>query len=133
VINSPEVYFGIKRQHGEVGHKNINIFTYKNHLDRFCRNGKQFFKKDMKHNFVQFLSQELVITHHIPKLDTEDLWILRYHRSRLFTFLFFMPKMSRNILGEYKKSCSTLRYKSTKFFLHFSEFSTIFWRIYKIQ
>jgi hypothetical protein len=42
VINSPEVYFGIKRQHAEVGHKNIIIFSYKNHLDRFCIKIKQF-------------------------------------------------------------------------------------------
>jgi hypothetical protein len=27
VINSPEVSLGIKRQHAEVGHKNINIFS----------------------------------------------------------------------------------------------------------
>jgi hypothetical protein len=42
VINSPEVHFGIKRQHAEVGHKTINIFGYKNHLDRFCIKRKQF-------------------------------------------------------------------------------------------
>jgi hypothetical protein len=42
VINSPEVYFGIKRPHAEVGHKNLIIFSYKNHLDRFCINRKQF-------------------------------------------------------------------------------------------
>jgi hypothetical protein len=42
VINSPEVYFGITRQHAEFGHKNLNIFSYKNHLDRFCINIKQF-------------------------------------------------------------------------------------------
>jgi hypothetical protein len=42
VINSPEVYFGIKRPHEEVGHKNITIFIYKNHLDRFYINRKQF-------------------------------------------------------------------------------------------
>jgi hypothetical protein len=42
VINSPEVYFGIKRQHAEVGHKNLIIFSYKNHLDRFSINRKQF-------------------------------------------------------------------------------------------
>jgi hypothetical protein len=40
VLNSLEVYFGIKRPHAEVGHKNIYIFRYKNHLDRFCINGK---------------------------------------------------------------------------------------------
>jgi hypothetical protein len=40
MINSPEVYLGITRQLAEVGHKNIIIFSYKNHLDRFCINGK---------------------------------------------------------------------------------------------
>jgi hypothetical protein len=62
VINSPEVYFGITRQHAEVGHKNIIIFGYKNHLGRFCRNGKQFLEKDLQHNFVQILVKELGIT-----------------------------------------------------------------------
>jgi hypothetical protein len=42
VINSPEVYLGITIQHAEDGHKNIIIFIYKNHLDRFCINRKQF-------------------------------------------------------------------------------------------
>jgi hypothetical protein len=42
VIVSPEVCFGIKRQYARVGCKNLNIFSYKNHLGRFCRNGKQF-------------------------------------------------------------------------------------------
>jgi hypothetical protein len=42
IINSPEVCVGITRQHAQVGHKNINIFSYKNQLDRFCIKGKQF-------------------------------------------------------------------------------------------
>jgi hypothetical protein len=42
VINSPEVYLGIIRQHAQVGHKNINTFSYKNHLGRICIKGKQF-------------------------------------------------------------------------------------------
>jgi 3-methyladenine DNA glycosylase Mpg len=42
VINSPDVYLGVSRQNAQVGHKNINIFSYKNHLGRFCINGKQF-------------------------------------------------------------------------------------------
>jgi hypothetical protein len=42
VINSPEVNFDMERKNAEVGHKNLNIFSYKNHFDRFCRNGKQF-------------------------------------------------------------------------------------------
>jgi hypothetical protein len=36
VINSPEVQLGITRQHPEVGHNKIIIFSYKNHLDKFC-------------------------------------------------------------------------------------------------
>jgi hypothetical protein len=40
VINSSEVQLGITRPHVEVGDKNIIIFSYKNHLDRFCINGK---------------------------------------------------------------------------------------------
>jgi hypothetical protein len=42
MINSPEVFFDITRQHAQVGHKNINIISYTNHLSRFCINGKQF-------------------------------------------------------------------------------------------
>jgi hypothetical protein len=42
MINSPEVCFDITRHHAHVGHKNINIFSYKNHLGRFCIKGKQF-------------------------------------------------------------------------------------------
>jgi hypothetical protein len=41
VFNSPEVHLGIKRQHAEVGHKNLIIFSYKNHLDRLCITTKQ--------------------------------------------------------------------------------------------
>jgi hypothetical protein len=39
-ITSPEEQLGITRQHAEVGHKNIFIFSYKNHLDRFYIKGK---------------------------------------------------------------------------------------------
>jgi hypothetical protein len=42
MINSPEVCFDITIQYAQVGHKNINIFSYKNHLGSFCRNGQQF-------------------------------------------------------------------------------------------
>jgi hypothetical protein len=62
MINSPEVCFDITKQHAQVGHKNINIFSYKNHLGRFCIKGKQFIYNDLLHNFVQFLAQELVMT-----------------------------------------------------------------------
>jgi hypothetical protein len=42
MINSPEVCLGITREHAQVGHKNVNIFSYKNHSDKFCIIGKQF-------------------------------------------------------------------------------------------
>jgi hypothetical protein len=42
MINSHEVCFDITRQGAQVGHKNINIFSYKDHLGSFCRNGQQF-------------------------------------------------------------------------------------------
>jgi hypothetical protein len=42
MINSPEMCFDITRQHAQVGHKNINIFSYKNHLGSSCIKGKQF-------------------------------------------------------------------------------------------
>jgi hypothetical protein len=63
---------------------------------------------------VQFLAQELVITQHIQKLNTEDSWILRYCRSRFFTFLFFMLKILGNKLGEYNKSCRIFHNESNK-------------------
>jgi hypothetical protein len=42
MINSQDVYFGITRQCAQVELKNINIFSKKNHLGSYCRNGKQF-------------------------------------------------------------------------------------------
>jgi hypothetical protein len=42
MINSQDVYFDIKRQCAQVDLNNINIFSKKNHLGSFCRNGKQF-------------------------------------------------------------------------------------------
>jgi hypothetical protein len=42
MIKSPEVYLGITRQHAQVGHKNINMFSYENPLGRICIIGKQF-------------------------------------------------------------------------------------------
>jgi hypothetical protein len=67
-INSLEVGLDIARQHAQVGHKNINIFSYKNHLGRFCTMGKQFIKKDLLQNFVQLLAQELVMTRYTSKI-----------------------------------------------------------------
>jgi hypothetical protein len=42
MINSQDVYFGIKRQCAQVELQNINIFSKKNPLGSSCRNGKKF-------------------------------------------------------------------------------------------
>jgi hypothetical protein len=42
MINSQDVYFGIKRQCAQVEIKSINIFNKKNSLSSFCRNEKEF-------------------------------------------------------------------------------------------
>jgi hypothetical protein len=62
MINSPEVCFDITREHAQVGHKNINIFSYKKSSGGFSRKGKQFIQNDLLHNFVQFLAQKPVMT-----------------------------------------------------------------------
>ena len=59
VINSLEMHLGIKRSHAEVEYKNLIIFSYKNHLDRFSINTKQFIIKDLRSKFVQLLVQKL--------------------------------------------------------------------------
>jgi hypothetical protein len=60
-INSQELCFDIGRQHAQVGYKNINTLSYKNHLSRFYIIEKQFIEKDLHHKFVQFLAQDLVM------------------------------------------------------------------------
>jgi hypothetical protein len=62
MIKLPEVCFYITRQHAHVGHKNINIFSYKNHRGKILHNWKTIYIKDLPHNFVQLLVQELVMT-----------------------------------------------------------------------
>jgi hypothetical protein len=42
MINSQDVHFDITRQCAQVELKNINLFSKKNHLGSFCKNGKQF-------------------------------------------------------------------------------------------
>jgi hypothetical protein len=43
MVNSQDVYFDITRQCAQVELKNINIFSKKNHLGSFCRNGKTIY------------------------------------------------------------------------------------------
>jgi hypothetical protein len=42
MINSQDVYFGLKRQCAQVGLNNINIFSMKNHLCSSARYRKTF-------------------------------------------------------------------------------------------
>jgi hypothetical protein len=42
MINSQDVHFDITRQCTQVDLKNRNIFNKKNHLNSFCKNGKEF-------------------------------------------------------------------------------------------
>jgi hypothetical protein len=62
MINSQDVHFDITRQCAQVELKNINIFSKKNQLGSFCKNGKQFIQQDLLHKFVKFLVQNLVMT-----------------------------------------------------------------------
>jgi hypothetical protein len=48
------------------------------------------------------------------KLATEDLYILRYCRYRVFTFVFFMQKLSGISSGQNNKSCSIIHHESNK-------------------
>jgi hypothetical protein len=68
-----------------------------------------------------------------PKLDTEDLYILSYGRSRFFTILFFMPKILGNNSGKNNKSCKIFYNESKKTGFSFSRFSTILYEVSKFQ
>jgi hypothetical protein len=71
MINSAEVTLGISILYAEVGHTNIFLFRFKNHLLRSSINTQQFIIKDILSKFVQILVQSLhmpsIITH--PKLS----------------------------------------------------------------
>jgi hypothetical protein len=59
-------------------------------------------------------SYSLQDTQHIQKLATEDVWILRYCRSRFFTFVFFMQKLIEISSSENIKSCGIIYLESNK-------------------
>jgi hypothetical protein len=75
MINSLEVCFDITRQYTQVGHKNINIFSYKNHLGSFCRNGHNLYSKIYFIPLCNFWhrSYSWQEIQHIQNLDTEEL------------------------------------------------------------
>jgi hypothetical protein len=58
-------------------------------------------------------------TQHIQKLATEELRFLRYCRSRVFTFVFFMLKLKGISSGQNNKSCSIIHNESKKIGLAF--------------
>jgi hypothetical protein len=62
MINSQDVHFDITRQCAQVELQNIIIFNKTNHLGSFCKNGKELIQQDLLHNFVQCLTQQLVMT-----------------------------------------------------------------------
>jgi hypothetical protein len=53
-------------------------------------------------------------TQHIQKIATEELWFLRYYRSRVFTFVFFMKKLKGISSVQNNKSCSINHHESNK-------------------
>jgi hypothetical protein len=42
MINSQDVYFDITRQCAQLELRILNIFSKKNHLGSYCKNGKEF-------------------------------------------------------------------------------------------
>jgi hypothetical protein len=72
-------------------------------------------------------------TQHIQKLDTEDICNLRYCRSRFFTFLFFMQKLSGTSWGKNNKSCRIFHLESNKIGFAFFWFFYDFLRILPIS
>jgi hypothetical protein len=72
-------------------------------------------------------------TQHIQKLATEDLYILIYCRSRFFTFVFFMQKLTGISPGENNKSCRIIHNESNKIGCTFFWFFCAFYAIYKNQ
>jgi hypothetical protein len=90
--------------------------------------GKHFYKKIYIITLCNFWhrSSSWPNTQHIQKLATDDLWFLRYCRSMVFTFVFFMQKLTVISSGQNNKSCGTFHHKSNKigltFFWFFCDF-----------
>jgi hypothetical protein len=77
---------------------------------------KHFYKKIYIINLcnVWHRSYSWPNTQHIHKLATEDLWCLRYCRSRVFIFIFFMQKLSGISSGNNNKSCGIFHHEANK-------------------
>jgi hypothetical protein len=72
-------------------------------------------------------------TQHIQKLATEDLWFLRYCRSRVFTLVFFMQQLAGISSGKNNRSCGIFHHESNKIGFTFFWFFLILYAIYKNQ
>jgi hypothetical protein len=77
---------------------------------------KHFYKKIYKITLCNFwlMSSSWPNTQHIQKLDTVDLYNLRYCRSRVFTFVLFMQKLTGISSGQNNKSCGIFHHESNK-------------------
>jgi hypothetical protein len=77
---------------------------------------KHFYKKIYFITLCNFWHRSLPWpnTQHIQKLATEDLYILRYCRSKFFTFVFFMQKLSGISSGQNNKSCIIIHHEPKK-------------------
>jgi hypothetical protein len=69
------------------------------------------------------------VSHEITHNISEDLKILRYYRSRFFTFLFFMQKLSVTSSCKNNKSCRIFHNESNKIGFAFFSFFYDFLRI----
>jgi hypothetical protein len=82
---------------------------------------KHFYKTICIITLYNFWHRSLSLpnTQHIQTLATEDLWFLRYCRSRFFTFVFFMQKLAGISSGQNNKSCSIIHHESNNIFFAF--------------
>jgi hypothetical protein len=77
---------------------------------------KHFYKKIYIITLCNFWhrSKSWPTTQDIQKLATEELWFFRYCRSRVFTFVFFMLKLTEISSDKNIKSCGILHHESNK-------------------
>jgi hypothetical protein len=98
VINSPEVCLWITRQYENVGCKNLNMFSYKNHFWRICKMENNFYKKIYIITFCNFLAQEPVMTQHTtyPKIGYIGFMEFKILQILVFHIPIFHAKTIRN-------------------------------------
>jgi hypothetical protein len=92
------------------------MFRYKNHLEILHKWKTIYIKR-----FTRYIcavcgtgASHTITLKISKKLATGGLWILRYHRSRFFPFLFFMLNLSGNNIDKFNKSCGVFLQESNK-------------------